>query len=148
MKGRAMRIATIAILTGLMATAGGCLITDHEHIDCYGDYCGAGIGTIGFWWSFELPDGSVTDSCSLADVARVDVRVFNDRGDLEYLVPDRPCGDLGLDLFDFVSGWYGLQITGTCPSGSITHDGYFDLWVGSGSNDFGVLILDYLGPCW
>jgi hypothetical protein len=143
-----MKLAKIAILIGFCLAPASCLVVDHERVDCYGDYCDSEVGNIGFWWSFELPDGSVTDSCGLAEVARVDVRVYNDWGDLEFASMDRPCGDLGLDLFDFVSGWYSLQLTGRCNRGVITHDGYYDLWVGGGQNEFGVLVLDYLGPCW
>jgi len=142
-----MKIANIALLAALVLAAPGCLIVDHEDPGCYGDYCGTEIGNFGFWWSFELDDGFVSDSCAVADVARIDVRVFDDYGDLEYAVLDRPCGDLGLDLIDFYTGYYELQLTGICPSGAVTHEGWYEFYVGPGDNELGVLVLDYLGPC-
>jgi len=142
-----MKIANIALLAALVLAAPGCLIVDHEDPGCYGDYCGDPIGNFGFWWSFELADGSVSDSCDVADVARMDVRVFNDRGDLEYAVLDRPCRDLGLDLYDFRTGRYDLQLTGRCSLGSVTHEGWYEVYVDAGENELGVLVLDYLEPC-
>ncbi len=125
----------------------GCIIVDHEDQGCYGDYCGEGPGNMGFWWSFELADGSVTDSCELADVSRVDVRVYDSDGYLEYSVLDRPCGDLGLDLTNFASGWYDIQLVGRCSVGTTTHEGWFNQYIYPGENELGVLTLDYLGPC-
>jgi hypothetical protein len=46
-----------------------------------------------------LGDGSLTDSCLRADVSRVDVRIYDEYGDLEYAVLDRPCGDMGRLFF-------------------------------------------------
>jgi len=142
-----MRIANMSLLAALILFAPGCLIVDHEEPGCYGDGCTTTIGNFGFWWSFELQDGSLSDSCAVADVARIDVRVYDDWGDLEYVVLDRPCNDLGLDLLDFYTGYYDLQLTGRCPLGRITHEGWYEVYVGPGPNELGVLSLDYLGPC-
>lgn len=142
-----MKFANIALLAGLVLMAPGCLIVDHEDPGCTGDHCGTQIGNIGFWWSFELSDGDVADSCVVADVARVDVRVYDEWGELEYAVLDRPCGDLGLDLTNFYTGYYELQVTGRCNLGYVTHEGWFDFYLGPGDNELGVLVLDYLGPC-
>lgn len=127
--------------------ANACLVVDHESQGCYGTDCGSSPGNIGFWWSFELADGSTTDSCELADVARVDVRVFDSEGYQEFSVLDRPCGDLGMDLTNFDSGWYDIELTGRCPTGVVTHEGWFDEYIYPGENELGVLTLDYSGPC-
>ena len=105
------------------------------------------INSFGFYWFFELPNGDITDSCSLADVARVDVLVYYD-GDLEYAVYDRPCGDMGLDLYDFFRGWYEIQLIAYCPLGVATHEALYEsVWIDRGHNELGDLVLDYLGPC-
>lgn len=142
---------TASILLACLLTSAfissGCMIVDHESPGCYGDECGLGPGNMGFWWSFELADGTTTDSCQMADVARVDVRVYDNEGYLEYSVLDRPCGDLGLDLTNFASDWYDIQLVGRCSSGTTTHEGWFNEYIYPGVNELGVLTLDYLGPC-
>lgn len=144
-----MKRAHAFLMAAVVALAApGCIFVEDGDPDCYGDYCGTGSGDIAFYWSFELADGSATDSCQLADVARIDTEVYDDQGYLEYSVFDRPCGDLGLVLTDFRPGYYELVLTGVCPLGTVTHEGWFEVWVEPGEvNDYGVLELDYLGPC-
>lgn len=125
----------------------GCIIVDHEDPDCIGDYCGSSTGDIEFFWAFELPDGSVTDECYLADVATMDVFIYDDFGDLEFRALDRPCEDMGAIIDNFYPGGYELELVATCRTGRITHEGWWYLDVYEGTNDFGTLTLSYLGPC-
>jgi hypothetical protein len=141
-----MKPTILTLMLALALSSPACLI-DNGHNDCYGDDCHVDSANFGFWWEFELGDGSLTDSCLRADVSRVDVRIYDEYGDLEYAVLDRPCGDMGLDLFDFYPGWYEIQLKARCGSGAYTHESWYDLWADAGENDFGVLTLDYLGPC-
>jgi len=145
-----MRSAKIALLAALVLAVPGCIIDDPLD-PCYGDCCyddcGPYYGDIGFWWSFELDDGSVTDDCILADVARVDTRVYDEWDDLEYTVLDRPCGDLGLVMTNFEEGSYYIELTARCNRGTTTHEALYDVWVEPGMNDYGDLMLDYLRPC-
>ena len=140
-----MKFASISLLATLVMMAPGCLIEGpDEH--CYGDY-GPGNGDIGFWWNFELADGSVTDDCFTAEVARIDTRVYDDCDNLEYEVEDRPCEDLGLVMTNFDEGMYYLEMTAHCRSGITTHEGQYEIWVEPGNNEYGDLVLDYLRPC-
>ena len=137
------QIFIILALTSL--AAGGCLFVDHDP-DCVGDDCYAD-GDIAFFWSFELADGGETSSCNLSGVARVDVEVFDEYGYSEFAVYDLACDSEGAVLTDFLPGAYEIQLVAYCRTGEPTHEAWFDLWVDSGFNDYGVLMLDYLGPC-
>jgi hypothetical protein len=140
-----MRIGT-GIGLALMLLVSGCVLIDHDH-DCYGDECGTQPGDIGFYWAFRLPE-TVTDSCLQANVARMDVRLFDQYGEgLEFEVLDRPCGDQGAVLTEFWPGSYVLQLSARCRDGELGFEGWFDLSVGPGYNEFGTLTLDPLGGC-
>ncbi len=140
-----MNCASLSLLATTLMIAPGCFIEDHEE-DCYDD-CGPGNGDIGFWWTFELADGSVTDDCFMADVARIDTRVYDEYDNLEYTVADRPCEDQGLVMTNFDEGMYYLEMTAHCRSGITTHEGQYEIWVEPGNNEYGDLVLDYLRPC-
>lgn len=137
-----MKIVSIASLALIALSA--CVVVPDE--ECYGD-CYPDYGTIGFYWDFELYDTSITDDCALADVARVDIRIYDEFGQLEYSKLDCACGDAGYDLYDFYPGFYELQLTAYCPLRSVTHESTYEIEVYSGSNDFGSLTLDYLSEC-
>jgi hypothetical protein len=141
----------ISILTlALLVVAPGCIMVGHEHHDCLGDECyQENPGDIQFDWAFELYDTSSTSSCAVAEVARIEVNVYDSYGALEYTTtPNRPCEDLGATITNFSSGFYTLEMIGICPSGIETHQGSWDIEVYSGQlNDFGTLTLAYLGPC-
>jgi hypothetical protein len=134
------------LLASLVGGA-GCVFIDPGH-DCYGDSCGTVPGDIGFYWSFELPEGGRTESCLQAGAARMDIRLYDQYGErLEFEVVDRPCGDQGAILTDFWPGSYVLQLAARCRDGGVGYVGWFDLWVGSGFNEFGTLTLEPRGGC-
>jgi hypothetical protein len=139
----------LILLPALILLAPGCFWVDHNHHGCVGDQCGVTTGDIQFFWGFELAAGTTTDNCAVADVARIDLWIYNDLGNLEYSTsPDRPCGDLGAVITDFWPGYYQIEIEGICPTGAVTHQGVFDIEVYEGQiNDYGTLTLDYLAPC-
>lgn len=145
-----MKNLAIGFLPTLLVLASGCMIVDHHgHPGCIGDACGEEPADISFLWNFELSNGHTVDSCYMADVARIEIEIFDEWGNLEFATaPDRPCEDLGATITDFLPGNYELTIRGVCPSGAYTHEGFWNLEVYSGYlNDFGVLTLPYLGPC-
>jgi hypothetical protein len=121
--------------------ASSCIIVDehHEH----------GNGDIQFYWDFRLPDGSTTDSCLWANVDRMDVQIFDEFGNLEFVTdPPTSCNDGGATITDFYPGTYQIGLMGICPSGATTYEGWWDVDVFAEQvNDFGVLTLDYQGAC-
>jgi len=131
----------------LMLASQGCIIVDHEHPGCVGDACYEEPGEISFWWAFELYDGQTTDWCNVADVSRVDIVIYNSYGDPEFEALDRPCGDMGAIIDNFWPGTYEMQLVGICPTGYVTHEGWWEFEVYSGRNELGELVLDYLGDC-
>ncbi|MBN2497815.1 MAG: hypothetical protein JXR96_24685 [Deltaproteobacteria bacterium] len=137
----------IAFVVLAAACAPGCLVIDHEDPGCIGD-CDPGIGDIAFYWNFELESGELTDSCTRADVARVDIEVFDSYGDSEFAVYDTPCEGQGAILTDFLAGRYHLELVAHCRNGIISHEGWYDLRVDLGENDYGTLTLDYLRSCY
>lgn len=142
-----MRAINIVILPILLLLSPACLIVDHEHPGCVGELCYEDYGEIAFWWSFETWDGGVTDSCYDAEVALMDIIVYDARGNPEFEALNRPCGDTGAIIDNFYPGNYELQLTAVCRTGMITHEGYWDMEVYAGRNDYGVLTLPYLGDC-
>jgi len=141
----------LLMATLLVACAGlagsGCLVVQHEHPSCVGSSCNLAPGSIAFYWSFALDDGSVSDWCDVAGVSWVDVYVYDAYGDIEFQALNRPCGDTGAIIDNFTPGLYDLDLVGICPSGTITHEGWWTIDIGPGYNDLGVLVLDYLAPC-
>lgn len=135
------------VLVMCITWAEGCLIVDPDGPSCIGDFCHTDVGDILFYWEFELQNQSVTDDCALAGVTRVDTFVWDDAGNLEFQVLNRPCGDRGLELQTFMGGDYELELKAYCPTGLLTHHGVYSIPVYSGDNDYGFLALDYLGPC-
>jgi hypothetical protein len=142
-----MKAIPIAILPIMLFLTPACIIVDHEHPGCIGEFCDENYGEIAFWWSFEMRDGSVTDSCYDAEISEMDVIIYDELGDLEFEALGRPCGDTGAIIDNFYPGTYELQLTAVCRTGMITHESYWDIEVYEGRNDFGVLILPYLGDC-
>ena len=129
----------------------GCVVVDPDLDPCLDGSCigvtYTGMGNLGFYWAFEQPDGSVTDSCRLAEVSSVDIRIYTAWGELEYAALRMPCSDLGAIITRFKTGDYQLELTALCPSGAITHEALYEVSVFSGENEFGSLVLDYLAPC-
>jgi hypothetical protein len=137
----------IAILPVMLLLSPACLIVDHEGPHCVGDLCGTDLGDIAFYWSFEMWDGYVTDSCYDSEVAFIDVIIYDAWGDVEFEALNRPCGDLGAEIDNFYPGTYDLQLVAFCRSGMITHEGYWEMEIYEGYNDYGTLTLPYLGDC-
>ena len=142
-----MRKTSVLLLPILFLLSPGCIILDHEHPGCVGESCYVGTGEIQFYWAFEEVDGSVTDWCNVADVARIDIVIYNGWGDLEFEALDRPCEEMGAIIDQFLPDTYEMQLVGTCPTGRVTHEGWWEFDVYEGANDLGTLILDYLGAC-
>ena len=142
MKKQSLWIIALSLSTLLQ----GCLIVD-EDPDCIGDSCYAVDGDMAFYWDFELEDGSLTSSCATSEVARLDLEVFDEYGDSEFAVYDVPCESEGAILTNFLPGTYEIQLVGTCRTGEVTHEAWYELWVDSGANDYGTLTLDFLQPC-
>jgi hypothetical protein len=142
-----MRTIAIAILPVVLMLSPACIIVDHERPHCIGDLCGEDLGDIEFYWSFEMWDDSVTNSCADAEISRMDVYIFDSWGDLEFRAQDRPCEEMGAIIDNFYPGTYELQLTGICRTGLITHEGYWDIDIYSGTNDYDELVLPYLSDC-
>ena len=142
-----MKAITFAILPVLLLLSPACVLVDHEGSHCIGDYCGTDLGDIAFYWSFEMGDGYVTDSCYDSEVAFVDVIIYDAWGDVEFEALNRPCGDLGAEIDNFYPDTYELQLTAFCRSGTITNEGYWDMEIYEGYNDYGTLTLPYLSDC-
>ncbi len=142
-----MRAHLVLLAAAGLALAGaGCFIEDGRH--CTDAACGVASGELGFFWAFGLPGGGHTDDCLLADVARVDVRVYDDAtGRLEFEALGRPCQEQGAWITDFWPGDYVLELRASCRLGGVGHEGWFDLRVWEGLNDFGVLVLEPVGGC-
>ncbi|RME25328.1 MAG: hypothetical protein D6806_08020 [Deltaproteobacteria bacterium] len=138
--------ATSLCMAALAGTS-ACIVIDHEGSGCRGDLCWVDPGEITFYWAFELEDGSTTDWCDVADVARIDVTVYNDWGEVEFQALDRPCGDTGAIIDNFIPGTYTLNLRGICPLGVLTHEGWWTADVYPGINELGVLTLEYVGAC-
>jgi hypothetical protein len=139
---------TIMLAIGsIMFLSSGCIVLDHQHPGCVGADCNLQPGEIRFYWGFELEDGSSTDWCNAADVTAVDLTIYDAWGDVEFEAADRPCDDMGAIIDNFFPDDYDLQLVGICSTGEVTHEGYWTLAVDPGLNDYGTLVLDYLGPC-
>lgn len=143
-----MKTLRLACLPVLFLAFSGCII-DGGHHGCVGAECGTSTGDIQFYWNFALPDGTVTDDCVLADVARISVSIYNDNGGLEFTTePDRPCGDTGATITAFYPGSYQIELEGYCDTGAMTYQGFFTVdVVGNATNDFGSLTLENQGQC-
>jgi hypothetical protein len=143
-----MRTLSVCVLAAALALGStGCVFEDGEH-GCYAEDCGSLPGDIGFYWAFALPGGGSTDNCMQADVARMDVRVWDAWGEeLEFEILDRPCTDQGALLTDFWPGDYTLELAATCRLGGEGFTGWFELQVFEGPNEFGTLVLDPSGGC-
>jgi len=138
----------LVLLPVIMLLAPGCILIDHENPGCIGSNCNEYPGDIRFYWAFELADGSSTDWCNVADIARIDLVIYDDWGDLEFEAYDLPCGDMGAIIDNFWPGTYELQLSGICSSGRITHEGWWEFDVYEGTNDYGTVVLDYVGRCY
>ena len=141
--GSAIAMAFLAVACCLP----GCIVIDHEGGGCRGDLCSAEPGEMRFYWAFELEDGSASDWCDVAKVARIDIAIYNDWGEVEFMALDRPCGDAGAVIDNFLPGTYTINLRGVCQTATLTHEGWWTVDVHPGINDYGVLVLDYLGPC-
>lgn len=141
-----MKAITFAILPVMLLLSPACILVDDGH-HCVGDLCGADLGDIEFYWSFEMWDGRVTDSCYDAEISRMDVYIYDAWGDLEFRAEDRSCEDKGAIIDNFYPGTYELQLIAICRNGLITHEGFWEIEVYEDVNDFGVLTLPYLGDC-
>ena len=75
-----MKKSILVLLPVIMLLAPGCILLDHENPDCIGSNCHEYPGDIRFYWAFELADGTTTDWCNVAEVARIDVVIYDDDG--------------------------------------------------------------------
>jgi hypothetical protein len=141
---------SIKVLTVLMllTAAPGCILVDeHHHPACVGEGCVVSTGEMLFYWAFELADGTVTDQCDVAEIAKVDITIYNGFGDLEFSAIDNPCGDLGAIIDNFLLDTYTIELQAMCTTGRFTHSGQWTVDLYEGSNDFGTLTLGYDSAC-
>jgi hypothetical protein len=90
---RRQKMNSIKVLSILMllAVAPGCILMDeHHHSGCVGSECTVRTGEMLFYWAFELADGTVTDQCDVAEIAAVDITIYNGYGDLEFSAIEAP----------------------------------------------------------
>jgi hypothetical protein len=137
-----MKLISIVILALTTTTFSACIMVPED--ECFDGDCQTAYGSIGFYWDFELYDTSLSSDCVLADVARVDIRIYNEYGNIEYSKQDCPCVDAGYDLHDFYPGVYEIQLTAYNPLRYLTHESRYEIEVYEGANDFGTLTLNYL----